>query len=136
MIKLSEFRLGNLVYDEPEKEFRLIDKYDFGSSLSSGISNILHPVELDTEWLLRMGFVYLKNTGTLYIPKLPEWLITNISETLLPKWVVWHNHASWREWHIKLNHVHKLQNIYFEVAGGYEFNIDIQFPLPKPPIKK
>ena len=102
MIKASELRLGNLVYELTSGQFREVSQWDY----EADSFDLLEPIPLTEEWLLKFGFKQWKDckrwsSKTVLI-------YTNRTE------LFYYGKARTR---ICIEYVHQLQNLCFVLAG-------------------
>ena len=113
-MKANELRLGNLIYDIPERGGKIISVNkvwidDDGECLYFDLCN---PIPLTEEWLVKFGFEYIND----------YWLHDEFDFD-----IVMHGHGyvfadisedSGRYFaHGKFQYVHQLQNLYFALTG-------------------
>jgi|688.fasta_scaffold662884_2 hypothetical protein len=114
-MKANELRLGNLIYDIPERGGKIISVNkvwidDDGESLYFDLCN---PIPLTEEWLIKFGFV---KTDEGYITR--TWKENDLNVILTSKHAVVSSAGNFGLVYFKpIKCVHQLQNLYFTLTG-------------------
>ena len=127
MIQANELRIGNLVSFEGMAEtiasihsdntVRLRDKV--GKEHGCFYTSLIKPVPLTEEWLLKMGFLKIKNKGLqkdeypyAYTKTLHFWLA---QRDYIDRFCVYYKNTSTN--YVYIGYLHQLQNLYFALTG-------------------
>jgi hypothetical protein len=129
-MKANELRLGNLIYDIPERGGKIISVNkvwidDDGESLYFDLCN---PIPLTEEWLLKFGFMFAKKSryGNKYTFGMADWGFTIENSFAEGKWFFGHEFydaidesLNYQSLHFAFDvrYVHELQNIMFALTG-------------------
>lgn len=114
MIKASELRIGNAIWDETRKQIKWVT-HRVISDLASHPSPLPYsPIALTVEWMARLGFEWNATDERYYI---------QIGNTLYLEFDIdfdcfitpesWGGSCPWSA----IKHIHQLQNIYFALTG-------------------
>ena len=109
-MKPQELRIGNYLWDIEDDYLVTVECIDDSiNGFNPNYLEIINPIQLTKEWLLKFGFAYrLKHAGT--------------TEIFMPytEFKIIYNHITKKYYYIKWNeikHVHQLQNLYFALTG-------------------
>lgn len=110
MLKATELRIGNLVYNPTLKEIRTIDCLDIRDLFEGRLWNPFEPIDLTEEWLLRFGFVRIErrsetiyaNGGFHLVPQGKGFIFKVVDQIV--------NYTT-------IRYVHTLQNLHFSLCG-------------------
>lgn len=118
-MKASELRIGNKVnfLDKP-LSLRPEDLVFFADGIT-----IFEPITLTPEWLIKAGFEKLVGVfearglghGAIYNILNPDSSVTTLVNN--PEKGFWYIESWGQLGHVKLYHVHQLQNLYFALTG-------------------
>jgi hypothetical protein len=108
VMKANELRIGNWVSNYIGTQCK-VEEWSFNNSYKFGLSaysiDRSEPIPLTEEWLIKFGFEKLAPKGSIF--KLGEFHVQNFYPI---------GFYECRN-HIKIEHIHQLQNIYFALTG-------------------
>jgi hypothetical protein len=113
-MKANELRIGNWILSplEPDQKPRQIIDIDFISSFL----NSYRPIPLTEEWLIKFGD-WSKSIGASYAyGNFKGYSISNYHKEYW-EFEIGGSSDSDRNEHVKIYHVHQLQNLYFALTG-------------------
>lgn len=117
-MKASDFRLGNLYHFE-DVSGMVVERVDYieNDMVDVNPMNLIHPIPLTEEWLLKFGFdkstfgsipmFFSKNDSFSYIQEQAYGCNGNYGYCLNDE----------KMWFLEIKYVHQLQNLYFALTG-------------------
>ena len=109
----NELRVGNSLIDSRNNEIHVVSGNSIHSMQYTGSTEILKPIPLTEEWLLKFGFKY--NSYSSYNLFINDFLLVVSFEDYNCNVFIGVSYDDIDFKHIK--HVHQLQNLYFSLTG-------------------
>ena len=117
MIKNTEVRIGNFVYDVDKDIHREILEINrshvFFKGGGCGLFETMTPIELTEEWLIKFGFLINRQTKEENDIWRCNWTEGHFEVEQIIGFYLWDNSCYGTE----IKYVHQLQNLYFALTG-------------------